>query len=141
MRQPSQPTSIWIAPKNSLFSRTPPVAVSGHLYYFLIWVILQYATTHNHSQPSTTTQKATHNYSQPPTSVRNHSQPLTTVHNHLQPPAAIHDHPKTTHNHPQPPPPHNHPQPSTTMHNYLKTTQKSENLSETVMSLHFRCSY
>ena len=81
-----------------------------------------------------------------PTTTRNHPQPPkkppTTVRNHLQPPAAIHDHPK---NHPKPSttpsPPHNHPQPSTTMHDYLKTTQKSKNLLETVMSLHFRCSY
>ena len=75
-----------------------------------------------------------------PTTTRNHPQPPkkppTTVRSDPRPPKKP---PKTIHN--PLPPPHNHPQPSTTMHDYLKTTQKSKNLSETVMSLHFRCSY
>ena len=45
-------------------------------------VILTYATTHNHRQPSTTT----HNHLQPPTTTQK------TIHNHPQPPKF---HPKT----------------------------------------------
>ena len=60
------------------------------------------------------------NHPQPPTSIRNHTQASTTNHNHLQLPT-------TTNNYPQPP---------TTTHNHPKITQKSQNLSQTVMLLH-----
>ena len=46
------------------------------------WVILKYATTHNHPQPSAIT--------------HNHPQPATTSHNYLQPFTTIHNHPKIT---------------------------------------------
>ena len=39
---------------------------------------------------------------------------------------------------------HNHPQPSTTTHNHSQLTKnysKNQDLSQTVMLLHFRCSY
>ena len=63
------------------------------------------------------------------TKVFNHLQPPTTIHNHPQPPNTIQ---KTT---------HNHSQTSTTIHNHPKITQKSQDLSQTVMLLHFRLSH
>ena len=83
-----------------------------------LWVILKYATIHNHPQLSTTT--------------HNHPQPSTTIHNHPQLPTTIHNHPETsttTHNNPQPSTTtHNHPQPPTTTQNHPQlstTTQKT----------------
>ena len=61
----------------------------------IVIVILKYATTHNHPQPSTTT----HNNPQLSTTTQNHpKQP--------QPSATTHKHPQlftTTRNHPEPP--------------------------------------
>ena len=73
------------------------------------WVILKYATTHNHPQPPSTT----HSHPQPSTTTLNHPQPSTTIHNHPQPPTAIHNHPE------------NHPQPLTTINDHPKITQKA----------------
>ena len=115
-------------------------------------MILKYAITHNHPQPL----KTTHNYSQLSTTTHNPPHLLTTTHNHPQPPkkpsttthnqpqlpTTIYNHPQqlkkphtTIHNYPK-----NYPQPSTTIHN-PKIIQKSQDLSQIVMLLHFRCSY
>ena len=51
-------------------------------------VILKYATTHNHPQQSTTTQKTIHNHPQPP------KKPPTTTLNHPQPPKSYPKKPK-----------------------------------------------
>ena len=96
------------------------------LFIDFLWVILKYATTHSHPQPSTTTQITTHNHPQPPTTTQK------TTHNHPQLPRKP---PTTIHNYPE-----NHPQPSTTIHNQPKITKKSQDLSQTVVLLHFRCS-
>ena len=96
-------------------------------------VILKYVTTHNHPKPLTTI----HNHP------KNHPQPSATSHNHPQLPKTIHNHPQL----PKKPPtnihsyPKNHPQPTTTIQNHPKITRKSQDLSQTVMLLHFRCSY
>ena len=92
-----------------------------------------------HPQPPTTT----HNYPQSSTITYNHPHLSKITHNQTQPSATTQ---KTTHNHPQPPTtiqnyPKIHPRPSTTIRNHPKITQKSQNLSKTVMLLHFRCSY
>ena len=63
----------------------------------------------------------THNNPQPPTTFQNYPEPPTTTK-------------KTTHN-----PPENHLQLPITIHKYPKVTQKIQNLSQTVMLLHFRC--
>ena len=41
-----------------------------HICGIIEWVILKYATTYNHPQPSTTTQKTTHNHRQPCTTAQ-----------------------------------------------------------------------
>ena len=83
-----------------------------------LWVILKYATTYNHPQPSITT----HNHPQPPTTTHNHPQPSTTTHNYSQLSTITYNHPQqptTIHNQPQPSTTsHNQPQPSTTTHNH-----------------------
>ena len=100
-------------------------------------VILKYAATYNHPEP--------------PTTIHNHPQSSATTHNHPQPSTTILSFPElliSTHNHPQPPrttqksthkQPKNHQQSPTTIHNHPKRTQKSQNLSQAVMLLHFRC--
>ena len=79
-----------------------------------LWVILKYATIHNHPQLSTTTHNhpqpstTTHNYPQLPTTIYNHPETSTTIHDHPQPSTTTHNYPKpptttqkTTHNHPR----------------------------------------
>ena len=69
---------------------------------------------------------------QPPIITHNHPQPPTTIHNYLQLSTTTQ---KTTHNHPQLPTSiRNNPQPP-------KSYSKSQDLPQTVMLLHFRCSY
>ena len=89
-----------------------------------------YTKVCNYPQPSTTTQKTTHNHPQPAITIHNYPK-LSTNHPQLpkKPPTNIHSYPK------------NHPQPTTTIQNHPKITQKSQDLSQTVMLLHFRCSY
>ena len=90
-------------------------------------VILKYETTHKHPQPPTTIC----NRLQQSTTPYNHPEPPTVIRKYLQtpkkPPATIHSHPQS---------------PTTTQktpHNHPKVTLKSQNLSQTVMLLHFRC--
>ena len=70
------------------------------------------------------------------TKVCNHPQPPTNTHSHKQPSTTTKKPPTTTCNYPK-----NHPQPSTAIYNHPKITQKGQDLSQTVMLLHFRCSY
>ena len=58
----------------------------------------------------------------------NHPQLPTTTCNYSQPPKTIHNYPE------------NQPQPSRTNHNHSEITQKNQDLSQTVVLLHFRCS-
>ena len=131
-------------PLSQNFHKMKPLLLLN--FCIFLRVILKYATTHNHLQPSTTT----HNHPQPPknypkkskhvTSTTIYKQPSTTIHNHPQPSTTIHNYPQlstTTHNHPQPTTTiHKHLQPPTAIHNHPKITQKSQNVSETVMLLH-----
>ena len=55
------------------------------------WVILKYATNHNHPQPPTTT----YNPPEPATTTQNHPQKQKTTYNHQQPPQNL---PTTIHN-------------------------------------------
>ena len=82
------------------------------------WVILKYATTHNHPQP--------------PTTIHNHPQPPTTIHNHPQTPTPNPKLPTTIHNHPQPP---------IAIQNSPEITQESQNLSQKIMLLQLRYEY
>ena len=65
---------------------------------FLYWVILKYATTHNHLKPLTTMYNHPKNNLQQPKIIDNHPQPqeklCTTSHNHPQSPKSYPKKPK-----------------------------------------------
>ena len=74
------------------------------------------------------------NHPQPPKTIRNHPQTTKTTQDHPQPPTTINNHPQLSTVIQK-----NYPQPSTIIHNHPKITPKRQNLSQTVMLLHFKC--
>ena len=112
-------------PLSQNFHKMKPLLLLS--FCIFLRVILKYATTHNHLQPSTTT----HSHPQPPKNYPKKPKHVTSTTIYPQPSTTIHNHPQsstTTLNYPQPPTTiHNQPQPSTNIYNQPQpstTTQK-----------------